>query len=212
VTVTDIIPIDSKRSKIFLDGEFAFALYKGEIFSLSITVGENLSEDTYNEIIGTILPKRCKLRAMHLLEKKQYTRHKLRQKLVEGLYPEDAVDEAIKYVESFHYVDDELYARDYILSQMASRSEKDILMRLKERGIGEEVFEKVKYGLIDDGLLSEDDEVDIIVKHLKKKGYDSDLEFEQKQKIMAYLYRKGFASEKIKRAVERMENDEAYYT
>ena len=29
--ITDIIPIDKKRVKVYLDNEFAFVLYKGEL-------------------------------------------------------------------------------------------------------------------------------------------------------------------------------------
>ncbi len=98
--VTDVIELDKKRSKVFLDGEFAFVLYKGELRDYKIKVGSDLSLNTYDEITGTVLSKRVKLRAMNLLQKKDYTEKQLRDKLNEGLYSQELVDEAIDYVKS----------------------------------------------------------------------------------------------------------------
>ena len=43
--VTDIVPFDNKRSKIFIDGEFAFILYKGEIRELHLKTGEEITKN-----------------------------------------------------------------------------------------------------------------------------------------------------------------------
>jgi len=203
--ITDIVPIDKKRDKIYLDGEYAFPLYKGEVFSLSLEKDGELSEEQYRQIMQEILPKRCKLRAMHLLEKRSYTRYKLEQKLKEGMYPGVIIKEALDYVESFHYVDDELYTRDYILSEMFSRSENDIIQRLLQRGISKDIYYKVKESLEEDGLLSDDREKSKIEKLLIKKGFKQDLDYHEKQKIFAYLYRKGYDKEKIMAAIDSME-------
>ena len=48
--VSDICALDKKRSKVFIDGEFAFVLYNGELRDFDIKVGNELSEDKYNEI------------------------------------------------------------------------------------------------------------------------------------------------------------------
>lgn len=205
MVITDIVPIDKKRDKIYLDGEFAFPLYKGEVFSLSIELNKEMAEDVYRQIIQDILPKRCKMRAMHLLEKRQYTRYKLEQKLVEGLYPPEIIQVALDYVESFHYIDDELYVRDYLLSEMNHRSEKDIIQRLGQKGIDKETYYKVKASLEEDGLIDDEVELEQIRKLLFKKGYNSQLEYQDKQRIMAYLFRKGYNQEKIRKVVDNFD-------
>ena len=96
--VTDIVEMDKKRSKIYINGEFAFVIYKGELRDYSIKEGQELSESNYQEILDVVLPKRCKLRAMNLLQKKDYTEKQLRDKLSEGLYPREIIDDAIHIV------------------------------------------------------------------------------------------------------------------
>ena len=120
--VTEIEEVSKSRSRIYIDDEFAFVLYKGELRKYDICKGEDLPETVYTEIMEEILPKRARLRAMNLLTKKDYTRRKLEGKLREGGYPENIIEDAIGYVESYRYVDDLRYAVTYITDHESSRS------------------------------------------------------------------------------------------
>ena len=112
--VTKIEEHDKKRCKIYLNEEFAFLLYKGELSEYKIVQGNIITDDIYNKITEETLLKRAKKRCLNLLEKKNYTEYKLREKLREGLYPTEIEEKAIAYVKSFHYIDDYRYACDYI--------------------------------------------------------------------------------------------------
>ena len=202
--VTDVIELDKKRSKVFLDGEFAFVLYKGELRDYKIKVGSDLSLNTYDEITGTVLSKRVKLRAMNLLQKKDYTEKQLRDKLNEGLYSQELVDEAIDYVKSYKYLDDNRYARDYITYHMSMRSRNRIIQDLVQKGIGKDILMPIMEEIYEEAgsESGEDVELEQIQKLLIKKHYDKDMEYKDKQKIMAFLMRRGYSMDKIKRAME----------
>ncbi len=199
--VTDIVEFDKKRSKIFIDGEFVFVLYKGELKDYNVKVGQELSESDYREILEVVLPKRAKLRAMNLLQKKDYTEKQLRDKLLEGLYPKDIVDEAIEYVKSYRYLDDERYARDYITYQMSMRSKARIIQDLNGKGIPKDILMPII-----EELYAEDEgesELEQIKKLLVKKHFDHlSTDVKEKQKIIAFLMRKGYNLSSIKRAME----------
>ena len=100
--VSSIEPFDNKRSKIFIDGEFAFVLYKGEIRDYHIKTGEEISSPVLNEITNEVIPKRAKKRAMNLLQKRDYTEYKLTEKLREGLYSDEVIAETIEFLKSYH--------------------------------------------------------------------------------------------------------------
>lgn len=202
--VTDVIELDKKRSKVFLDGEFAFVLYKGELRDYKIKVGSDLSLNTYDEITGTVLSKRVKLRAMNLLQKKDYTEKQLRDKLNEGLYSQELVDEAIDYVKSFRYLDDDRFARDYITYHMSMRSRNRIIQDLVQKGIGKDILMPIMEEIYEEAgsESGEDVELEQIQKLLIKKHYDKEMEYKDKQKIMAFLMRRGYSMDKIKRAME----------
>ena len=204
MVVSEIIELDKKRVKVHIDGEFAFVIYKGELRDFGIKVGQELTEASYQEIVGTVLPKRAKLRAMNLLQKKDYTEKKLRDKLSEGLYPKEIIDEAIEYVRSYKYLDDERFARDYINYQMALRSKTRIIQDLTAKGISKDVLMPIIEELYaDDGGESE---LEQIKKLLTKKHYDPETtDFKEKQKIMAFLLRKGFQMSDIRRGMDIFE-------
>ena len=86
MTVTGIEEINNKKIRVFIDNEFAFVLYKGELRLYGIREGEEIGEEEYLEITGKILPKRAKLRSMNLLKSRAYTEKQLRDKLVQGEY------------------------------------------------------------------------------------------------------------------------------
>ncbi len=201
MVVTDLAELDKKRSKIFIDGEFAFVLYKGELRDYGIRVGQELSNTNYQDIIDVVLPKRCKLRAMNLLQKKDYTEKQLRDKLSEGLYPTEIIDDAIHYVKAYHYLDDERYARDYITYHMPIRSRNRIIQDLTGKGISKDIFMPI----VEELYMAEDSDIELeqIRKLLAKKHYDPEqADFKEKQKIMAFLVRKGFQMADIKRAMD----------
>ena len=139
--VTEIVPLDKKRSKVFLDHEFAFVLYKGELHSLKLSEGTLISQEMKEYIEKDILTKRAKLRAMNLLKTRSYTEAKLSEKLRQGLYPEKIVQEAIAYVKSYRYIDDYQYAKDYIAYHFEDKPEKRLVLDLQRKGISKDIID-----------------------------------------------------------------------
>lgn len=204
--MTEIIEWTKSRSKIYIDREFAFVLYKGELPIYGIVPGEELSEEHYRQIIDEVLPKRAKLRAMNLLMKRTYTSSQLRRKLEEGYYPPRIIEEALDYVASFHYMDDLQYAVDYITYHESTHSRRRMEQDLTKRGINSELFEKA-WSLWEDQGGSQD-ESSMIHSLLRKKGYDPDsADRGQKAKMYQFLLRKGFSGEQITKALRIYSED-----
>ena len=137
--VTEIKPVTRQKFQIELDGQPAFVLYKGELSRYHIQKDEELPEEIYEELVGQVLTKRAKLRAMHLLEKMDRTRAELKKKLEQSGYPTKAVEEALEYVESFHYIDDVRYAARYIEFQKSKKGKARLKMELLQKGISAEI-------------------------------------------------------------------------
>lgn len=200
MTVTEIAPITKSRYRIVLDEELTFVLYKGEMNRLNIRRGEEVMEDTYLRIFHEILPKRAKLRCMNLLQSKDYTHRQLEDKLRQGEYPEEIIEDAIAYVESYGYVDDEKYVRDYIEYNSDKKSRLRIENDLMRKGIRRELIGRIFDELKESGM--EIDEITMIQKLILKKNYDpQSATDEEKRKMYAFLSRKGFCSDVIGRAL-----------
>ncbi len=198
--ITQITELSKSRSKVYIEQEFAFVLYKGELRQYRLREGEELSESTYRAIMQEVLPKRAKLRAINLLQSRDYTTAKLREKLREGLYPESVVEQAIAYVASFHYIDDLRYAVSYITCHEESKSCRRIEQDLIAKGVDKTTLEKAWLEWEKQG--GRRNEFEMIQRLLLKKHYDPErTDYKEQQKLFAYLMRKGFGGEQIRKAL-----------
>ena len=196
--ITDIKSVSKTKFKVYLDGQFAFTLYKGELFRYRIQEDGELREEVYQEIREKVVLKRAKLRAMHLLNDMDRTESQLRTKLLNGDYPADIVDEAIAYVKSFGYINDESYIRRFIESKRNSKSKKEIYALLMKKGVDmERVWEILSE------YYSAEDSLNAIRDLLRKKRYDPKSATDQEmRKIYGYLARKGFGYEDIRQVIQ----------
>ena len=198
--VTQISEASKSRYRVYLDGQFAFVLYKGELRQFQIKENQELSQESYQQIMTQILPKRAKLRSMNLLQSRDYTRKQLEDRLTQGDYPPECIEEAIAYVESYGYIDDRRYARDFIEYHIQTKSRTRIETDLMRKGVAQDVIRAAFDELGNMGV--EQDESEIIRDLLRKKKYCPDTATKQEQqKIYGFLFRKGFSSETIMKAL-----------
>lgn len=184
------------RRRICLDTGEKLVLYSNELSKLRILEDKELDEKVYSTIMKDILPRRAKLRGLNLLKSRPYTEWQLRNKYVEGGYPESVIEQAIEYLKGYHYIDDYEYCHTYITYKSLSRSRRRIVNDLLQKGISKDVIYSAMNSLEEMGDLT--DESDIIGKLLEKKHYNSECaSYEDRQKMMSYLYSKGFNMDTI---------------
>lgn len=193
MTVTEIKAVTKQKFQIEIDGQPAFVLYKGELSRYHIRKEENITEEVYREITEQVLTKRAKIRAMHLLEKMDRTEADLRKKLQQSGYPPSAVEAAIRYVESFHYIDDSRYAAAYIENQKHKKGRARLKMELLQKGVASEDIERA-FAQTEESM----DPRAAIREMLERKRHGGGpMDEKEKQRLYGYFMRKGFTSSDI---------------
>lgn len=141
--------------------------------------------------------RRAKLRALHLLTVMDRTEAQLREKLSAG-YEKEIVDEAVSYVKSYGYIDDARYVRNYIESKSRTKSRRQIEQELiYKKGISKEVAEQ---GFLEAEMA---DLTEVIRSYMRKKNIQPETcDPMQKQKFFAYMMRKGFQIEDLKKVFD----------
>ena len=138
-------------------------------------------------------------KAMSLLNHSDRTRWELQDRMERAGFSEEIIADAIAYVESFHYIDDLRYARRFADIYRETRSIARIRQDLKKRHVPEEyidiALEEIAYD--DSAALARE------VQKLCRGG--GGFTYEEKEKMAAKLYRKGFRTEDIFRALEEVE-------
>lgn len=201
--VTGIEAVTKTKYKVYIDEQFAFVLYKGELSRFRIREAEEIAEETVRKIKGEVLLKRAKLRAMHLLNEMARTEAQLSQKLRQNGYPQDVVDGAIEYVKSFGYINDEAYIRGFAEGRKDRKSRREITALLSQKGLDRELVDRVL-----DGVYEEHSEQEAILDILRRKRWDPEgMDQKEQQKIYGYLVRKGFHYEDIRRAMAKVAMD-----
>ena len=194
MTITEILPLGTKKSKVLTDEDFAFSLYRGEIKKMDLEVGKELTEDFLKTELYPLLIRRSRERLLYLLKQRDYTEEELRRKFREGFYPEEIAELALDYGRSLRYVDDRRVAETYIRTRSGEKSARYIKTALLNRGVEKELIEE---------LLEAEapDEGAQICRELKKRGYSPELDAKAEQRIYAALLRKGYTYGAIRDAI-----------
>lgn len=206
--VTRVEQLDKKKCGIYLDNGESFALYKSEMRILKVKEGAQLEDKSYRAIMENVLPRRAKLRAMNLLKARDYTRYQLESKLRDGLFPKSIIDIAVEYVSSYGYIDDLRYAKCFIEEKLSISSLNEIKRKLLMKGIDKETISKAMESINEEesgSAISEtsERERELIQKTLEKRGYTDDWDYEDKQKLLAYFYRRGFDIDVVRGEMEK---------
>ncbi len=198
--VTEIRKLTGGRHLITLESGISFPLYGKEIADCGLHEDEDVADEVISMILEELLPKRARLRAMHLLEKMDRTEQQLREKLLQSAYPELIIDDAVSYVKNYHYIDDQRYARNYLESHASSKSMRQMEQELLAKGIEKEIIRQAV------SEMELPDEEGQILALLKKKHYNPAADDAAvRQKLIAYLMRRGYQYSDIIHVMSRIE-------
>lgn len=201
--ITDIAPLDKKRRKVYIDGQYAFPLYVSELRKYNIEAGAVLEENVYDDICS-LLMRRVRERILYLITDYDRSEQNIRQKISMAGYRGSFVDDAIDSLKEYGYIDDLRFARYYAESMRDTkgRSAFAISRSLYEKGISRDVIDTVM------GELDIDEDAQIL-KALSSKGYNEEnirqIDDKERQKLISSLMRKGFSYDLISIYVRKLQ-------
>jgi len=133
-------------------------------------------------------------RALGLLARRAYTEAELRKKL--KAYPEPEVEEAIRRLKNWGYLDDRAFAERFV----AARKDRFGPHRLRQ-----ELFRRGVEGAVVEEFLPEEDEAETAYALLSRRRsrYRG-----EKARAVRFLLSRGFSLEAALRAFERLQNEE----
>ena len=138
----------------------------------------------------------AKKKAMSLLKYMDRTEWQLRDKLAAKGFSEEAVEGAVDYVKSFHYLDDYRYAVHFVELHYEQRSRQRMRQDLYQRHVPEEYIDLALESIC------ENDDVALQEALRKITKGETEFSYEEKQKIAGKLYRKGFRLGDIKQVLD----------
>ena len=183
----------SKKVILRLDGAEDLVLYKREFTRLGVSEGDDLPDEVYDSLISEILVPRARRRALHLLERGDRTEADLYRKLCDGGYPAPVARDALEYVASYGYVDDERYASNYIRYHQDKRSRRRLISDLTSKGISADIIDRAMEQEF------ETSEADQIRRLLEGRRFDPQTaDQRERQKQIRFLLGRGYSYSDIR--------------
>ena len=108
--VKAVVPVDKRKCKVFLEGDFAFVLYKSEAARFHIEEGNDLPAKTYEMIEEEILLK-------------------------DDGYSQSVTERVLSFLQEYHFIDDNAYTENYIHVNKGRKSKRQITYELQQKGV-----------------------------------------------------------------------------
>ncbi len=190
----------SNRYNIFLDGEFAFGLYDDTILRYGLRTNDELEEEKIKEMREADEYIFGKNVAYKFLSYRQRSEKEIRTKLKEKKIQVETIEKVINYLKEFKYLNDEIFSKTYLQSQLINKPAGKRLLKMKmiEKGISKETADKVlKVNYSGEEELSS---AKLLLTKYKKRIKQKD-EREIKRKCFQYLISRGFDFDISKAAI-----------
>ena len=188
------------RYSIYLDGEFAFGIYKDTVLKFGLRTKDELSEEKINEIKNYDEYFAGKRIALRFLSYRQRSEKEVRDKLKGKRISKNNIDKILTTLSELNFINDEQFAKLFLESYLSKRpmGRRLINMKLLEKGIKKDIVENV---LIEN--YKEEEELvkcnELLKKYIKK--VKSKNEMEKKRKCYQYLLSRGFENEIVRETI-----------
>ena len=193
--VKAVVPVDKRKCKVFLEGDFAFVLYKSEAARFHIEEGNDLPAKTYEMIEEEILLKRARDRGLYLLQSQGRTQAEMIKKLKDDGYSQSVTERVLSFLQEYHFIDDNAYTENYIHVNKGRKSKRQITYELQQKGVDRDQIRQ----MLEENPVDEEETVRALLK--KKTGGRIPEDKKEIQKLAAFLGRKGFSFEVISRVL-----------
>ena len=186
-----------KRVNVYLDGNFAFGLYRDTAAWLEI--GQVLSDEKINELLVKDQEREVYQKAVEFISYKPRTSQETRRKLQKAGYDESLIENTLAQLTQYGLLNDESYAGQWV----------DERKRLKPRSKRMLAYELRKKGISDDLIQSAVEDVDDFqsareIAESRLYRYEGLSKFEFRNKLGNYLAGKGFSYDVISETTQTL--------
>lgn len=188
---------DISRVNISIDGKYVFAISKLDVAFYNLKEGEELSKKKYDEILENVVLAKAKLTAFNYLGYKDRTKREIIRRLKEKGFTKDVTKQTLEFLIKYGYINDLEFSKKFVKQRVVSKGygKYKVVRELKEKGVSEDIIEIVTEDI-------EPLEIEAALKLSIKKARNLNLEeYKDKQKLYAYLQRRGYSYEIIKNVI-----------
>lgn len=200
--ITDIKQAKGKKARchIYIDNNFVCTLNEFTIFKYKIKVGQEITQQELENIAFENEASEAFELAVDLISKTQKTRKQVYDYLKSKGYLPKLCENTVDKLASYHYINDEVYAKNYVNCYLNKYGKKKMRFALQQRGIENSIIDKV----LEDMQPQEDVVLGLAIKFMKNREYTQ----QNFEKLYRHLASKGFDWDLINNAVYQIKRDD----
>ena len=141
-------------------------------------------------------------KALRLLERMDRSVSELSGKLSACGFSEAAMEDAIRYVSSYGYLDDLRFAKSFIRRERGKSGKRKMVYTLREKGVDPDLIEQALEESEEEETYDERETLKALI--LKRHPQGGKLEAPDLRRLMGYLSRRGFSFEDIYGALDEL--------
>ena len=130
-----------KRINVYLDGNFAFGLYRDTAAWLEI--GQVLTDDKISELLAADKKNEVMIKALDFISYKARTSQETRIKLLKAGYDENLIEKTLEQLSENGLLNDKEYAVQWVEDRqyLKPRSRRMLTYELRKKGISDEMIQ-----------------------------------------------------------------------
>lgn len=197
ITKIEIQKNNDERANLYLDEKFFSGISLELVVKEHLKVGMEIDENKLSELIledekGKALAKAVKYIGSNLKTEKQ-----LRDYLKKKEYNPATIDNVIDKLKEYDYLNDENFAKAFILTYSKKYGKLKLKSQLKMKGIKDSIIDSILEDV-------QSDSIDLVAKKYMK---NKDVTYENLQKLMRFLYSRGYEFDDINSCVNRLKGE-----
>lgn len=201
MTITEIKKIGSgKRYYLIIDEFNKYKIEADVLARFKLKTGQEIDEELLQKLLYDNDDFSAFDRALTYLEKNIKTKKGIVDYLKQKGYMPQAIEKAINKLEEYGYINDEVFAENYIRTYASKKGAKLLKMELISKGVDRQIAEDKIEELIDDDMQKESCQL-LLKKYIKGKDLN---DIKLKNKCFAYLMSKGFKSGEISEVIREV--------
>jgi len=192
---------NKKRVNIYLDGKFAFGLDADNFLKAGLKVGQFITQKQVDDLVFKNEFQKLLDRTLRLISRRPRSEKEICDYLKRKKSPPKLIDDVIKKLKQLKQIDDETFTLWWVgqRSTFRPRGKFGLTMELKQKGVDKEIIKKVIEEKVDELPLAKK------LAQKKFKTYKNLPREERYQKMSAFLARRGFSWETIKKVLDRLQ-------
>lgn len=201
ITALKVQKRNPNRVNVYLDGEYAFPVAR--IVGAWLQVGQELSDEKIAALRDQDTREVAFQRAVRFLSYRPRSETEIQRKLNELGFDQVVIIETLERLRKDHLVSDDQFARDWVenRSTFRPRSHRVLAMELRQKGVADDVIQNALDEAVDE------DELAYQAAIRKARRWEGLEWAEFRERLGAYLMRRGFSYGTISGLVQRVWSD-----